>query len=118
MDRVEKRAASRRPAQRPSSGVSYVPKNVEEYIKQQEIEYEYSSKQAHREMLMSVVSPLGNYLSQRFVLGLQSWIESQQQPMLIQPQNSTNQLVPSYLLPFVRNLGSWQSICPHPAFLM
>ena len=97
MDGVEKRAAGRRPAQGPSSGVSYVPKNVEEYIKQQEIEYEYSSKQAYREMLMSIVSPLGNYLSQRFVLGLQSWIEPQQ-PMLTQPKNSTNQLVLSYLL--------------------
>ena len=98
MDRVEKRAASRRPAQRPSSGVSYVPKNVEEYIKQQEIEYEYSSKQAHREMLMSVVSPLVNYLSRRFVLGLQSWVESRQQSMLAQPQNLTNQIVPSSVL--------------------
>jgi len=124
MGRVEKRAASRRPAQRPSSGVSYVPKNIQEYIKQQEIEYEYSSKQAHREMLMSVVSPLGNYLSQRFVLGLQLWIESQQQPMLTQPkklyQPTRSFLSVAFYYGSLSFHGClmllWQSLCLHSAF--
>ena len=98
MDRVKKQAVSRRAAQVPSSGVFFVPKNTKEYIKQQEIEHEYSGKQAHREMLMSVVNPLVNYLSWRFVLGLQSWVESRQQSMLAQPQNLTNQIVPSSVL--------------------
>jgi len=94
-DALEERAASRRPAQTSSGGISYQASNMEEYEKLLDIEYKRSGKQARDEMIKGVISPLKDYLFQKFGFGLQSQGAQrilpqqtifQQQPMPTQPQ--------------------------------
>ena len=56
----------------PSSGhISYQASSLEEYRSLMALEYRWSGKQARDEMLKSVLSPLKDYLFQRFGAGLQ-----------------------------------------------
>jgi len=87
LDAIEKRVTDRSPA--PNSGnTSYQAKNVDEYREIKKIDYEESGNQARNEMMKSIISPLKDFLFQKFGAGLQPQQQtmSQQQPMPIQHQ--------------------------------
>ena len=71
MDALEERVVARMSTQSPGGGISYQASNVEEYEKMLDIEYKRSGRQARDEMVKSVISPLKDYLFQKFGFGLQ-----------------------------------------------
>ena len=103
-DALEERAASRRPAQTSSGGISYQASNMEEYEKLLDIEYKRSGKQARDEMVKGVISPLKDYLFQKFGFGLPP-----QGAQQISPQQTVFQQQPMPAQP-------WQPIQPTQEF--
>jgi len=103
-DALEERAASRRPAQTSGGGISYQASNMEEYEKLLDIEYKRSGKQARDEMVKGVISPLKDYLFQKFGFGLPP-----QGAQQISPQQTVFQQQPMPAQP-------WQPIQPTQEF--
>jgi len=92
IDGIAKWLADKSPAPNSGGGISYQAKSAEEYEKvievegrRLDIEYKHSGKQSRDKMLERVLSPLTDYLFQRFGTGLQQ-IMPQQQPMSTQSQ--------------------------------
>jgi len=95
IDAVAKWATDRRPAQSPGDSIIYQPSSAEEYKTLMELKYRWSGKQSRDKMIESVISPLKDYLFQRFGFGIQpqgvqqmspQQTMFQQQPMPTQPR--------------------------------